>query len=163
MNHKYISIADAKRICKLALPYLKSRGWVSKEECDEKLLFLVETVKGNMDVIPDIVKVAKPFFEEIGEPAGEKEKKILSYEEVPKVFKFVIEKLKELPLKKEVLDNFLNDLKDELQIPGKKIYHPLRVALYGSKNGPELSRIIILLGKEKTIKRLEKYVKEGTE
>ncbi len=157
MNHKYMGIADAKRICKLALPYLKAQKWIDSDECNDKLLFLVETVKGNMDVIPDIVKVAKPFFEEIKEPLGEKEKKILSYEEVPEVFVFVIEKLKELPLEKETLDNFLNGLKEELNIPGKKIYHPLRVALYGSKNGPELSRIIILLGKEKTIERLKKY------
>ena len=158
MNHKYIASADAKRLCTLTLQYLKEKGWA--KECDEKTVFLVETVKGNMDVLPDIVKVSRPFFEDIGIPTGEKEQKILNAPETKAVFQFVIEKLPEVPLEKNALDEFLNGLKDVLALPGKKIYHPLRVALYGSKNGPELSRIVLLLGISETIKRLKRVIEK---
>ena len=158
MNHRYIANADTKRICSLTLPYLKEMKWADK--CDEKTLFLVETVKGNMDVLPDIVKVARPFFEDIGIPQGEKEQKILNTPETKIVFQYVSEKLSAVPFEKEALDNFLNGLKGVLNLPGKKIYHPLRVALYGSKNGPELSRIILLLGINETVNRLNRVIED---
>ena len=159
MNHHYIAKANTERICKLSLPYLRQKGWVADDRCTDKLLFLIETVKGNMNVIPDVADVSRPFFEEVGLPQNEKEKKILFQPETKIVFRYVIENIEKIPLEKEQLDNFLNGLKDTLSIPGKKIYHPLRIALYGSKNGPELSRIIMILGVKKTVKRLENVLK----
>ncbi len=39
---------------------------------------------------------------------------------------------------------------------GKLVFMPVRIALTGQMHGPELNNIIALLGKENTLKRLEK-------
>lgn len=54
------------------------------------------------------------------------------------------------------LDNFLTALRDHLKLKGKKLYMPIRLSLTGQQHGPELDRIMQLLGKEEICKRLTK-------
>ena len=54
-------------------------------------------------------------------------------------------------------DNFLQAVKEVGKIAGvkgKALYHPLRLALTGREDGPELVRIAPLLGKAEVLKRL---------
>ncbi len=46
-------------------------------------------------------------------------------------------------------------VKDETGKKGKDLFHPLRMALTGKEAGPELKRLLPLLGYEKTLKRLQ--------
>lgn len=48
----------------------------------------------------------------------------------------------------------LNTLKQQLNIKGKALFEPLRVALTGQGHGPELATILNLLGTQETIQRL---------
>jgi len=41
-----------------------------------------------------------------------------------------------------------------LDIKGKELFLPIRLALTGSKHGPELPRIAEFLGREETLQRL---------
>lgn len=43
-------------------------------------------------------------------------------------------------------------------IKGKNLYMPTRAALTGMVHGPEFDKVLLLLGKEEIIKRLEKYI-----
>lgn len=45
-----------------------------------------------------------------------------------------------------------------LRIPEKQLNEPLRLILTGLSNGPDLIKIILLLGKEKTLKRLKSCI-----
>ena len=47
---------------------------------------------------------------------------------------------------------------DKFNLKGKKIFYPLRAALYGSFNGPDLFTIISILGIKEAKKRLEVYI-----
>jgi len=82
MNHKYIVDKDAKDLCNDILPYLKDAYGIT--ECDEKIISIVDAVKGNMNVIPDVVSYSKPFFEELEITEGSDEEKILKDQDVLK-------------------------------------------------------------------------------
>ena len=47
-------------------------------------------------------------------------------------------------------------IKDALQVKGKALFQPLRIALTGQLQGPELARLLPLMGKESVMKRFEK-------
>jgi nondiscriminating glutamyl-tRNA synthetase len=51
------------------------------------------------------------------------------------------------------LKTILDDLKSKLNVSGKKLFMPLRLALTGQEHGPELVQIVNLIGKEKMQQR----------
>lgn len=51
------------------------------------------------------------------------------------------------------LKNILNELKTQLNISGKRLFMPVRIALTGEQHGPELVQIAALLGSDKMQKR----------
>lgn len=153
MNHKYIMELSKEKLCDLVMPYLKEVYPAIK--CNEKTLLLVDTLKGNIDVLPNIVKLSEPFLKGLEFSEDETEKSILFDEDSIKVFEYLSENIENLKFEEQKINEFLNGLKDSLKLSGKKIYHPLRIALFGSKSGPELWKILLLLGKEEVIKRIK--------
>lgn len=60
---------------------------------------------------------------------------------------------------RESVEKTLRDLAFELEIEAGELIHPCRVALTGRTVSPDIFWIIILMGKEKTVERLEKASK----
>jgi nondiscriminating glutamyl-tRNA synthetase len=56
---------------------------------------------------------------------------------------------------KGVLKGIIKDLK----LGGNKVYMPVRVALTGQVHGPDLIRLIVLLGKDRVLARMERTLK----
>ncbi|MCI4463723.1 MAG: glutamate--tRNA ligase, partial [Caldisericum sp.] len=156
MNHKYILDKDLKELCKDTLPYLSEAYGIS--ECNEKALLIIDAVRGNMNFTKDVKELATPFFKRLLSNMSQDDLSLIKDRDALKTFEYVIEKIDEVELEKNALDNFLNGLKDALQIPGKKIYHPLRVALFYSRNGPELWKIFLILGKDEVKGRLQEAI-----
>ena len=53
--------------------------------------------------------------------------------------------------------NFLGVVKEtgrQMNLKGKPLYHPLRLALTGREDGPELVKVAPLLGRDKVVARL---------
>ena len=51
-------------------------------------------------------------------------------------------------------------IQKETGIKGKNLWFPVRAAITGSVHGPDLSSVMVLMGKEKIAQRLN-YVKEN--
>ena len=49
----------------------------------------------------------------------------------------------------------------EIHVKGKELFFPIRLALWGDVHGPDIGLIIKILGKEKTLARLNKALKYG--
>ena len=49
----------------------------------------------------------------------------------------------------------LKSITKELKLGGKKVFMPLRIVLTGKMHGPDLDKIIAILGKERILARLE--------
>jgi len=157
MNHKYILEKDPKELCSCVINFIEEK--YGKIPCDEKLILMIDAVKGNLNFTKDITTLIEPFFERKEIEKDTEEGRILSDPDVIKTFEYVLSNLDSLNFEKESIENFLNSLKEKLNINSKKIYHPLRVALFYSKNGPELYKLFLILGrnevKERILKALE--------
>ena len=49
---------------------------------------------------------------------------------------------------------WMNEVKDKTGRKGKELFHPIRMALTGEANGPELKTLLPLIGYDKAYKRL---------
>lgn len=58
------------------------------------------------------------------------------------------------------LKNILDELKTKLNISGKRLFMPVRVALTGEQHGPELAQIVTLLGPEKMRERFSSALEQ---
>lgn len=51
---------------------------------------------------------------------------------------------------------WINDLKTKIRFKGKELFIPLRVAITGKTEGPELKRVVELLGRKRVLERIQK-------
>ena len=47
---------------------------------------------------------------------------------------------------------------ESMEVSGKQIFFPLRGALYGKLQGPDLYTIISILGIDESVRRLKQYI-----
>lgn len=71
----------------------------------------------------------------------------------PQLLPLVAEKLQDPTLE---FKNLVNAIGEILQVRGKALYQPIRVALTGQLEGPELRPLVQLLGRDRAIERLKK-------
>ncbi|MFW6268991.1 MAG: glutamate--tRNA ligase [Bacillota bacterium] len=160
MNGKYIREADIEEIVELSIPYLKENGYIQTNNMtDDKYEWLkrvIEVVRTRVDYLAQIPREAELFFSEL--EYEDKEEVIEEFQEdgVELVFNSLKKKLNELDeFSVENIGDIFGDMKDELPVGARTIYHPVRLALIGESHGPEIKEIIYILGIEETARRLD--------
>lgn len=121
-----------------------------KDQVPESMQNLfAETIKANIEFPRDALIWAKIFFHEKVDIEAENKKIIKEAGE-----QFFVEA--ELAVDKYGIDlpSVLTDMKQALNVNGKKLFMPLRIALTGKPHGPELIHIAELLGQKKMKHRL---------
>ncbi|MCX7662060.1 MAG: glutamate--tRNA ligase, partial [Candidatus Omnitrophica bacterium] len=163
MNSQYIKSYDSEKLLDLLLPYLIQAGY-TKEDFDRKnLISLVKLFQGRINTLADFLDWADYFFlEDINIPQELKDKFL--NKDFSKEFSLFLDRLDKLEdFNILTIENTFRDLVRELNIQAKELIHPIRVALTGKTVGPGLFEIIYYLGKERTRKRLQKFIKKGEE
>lgn len=117
----------------------------------EKRALFVKTVKPNVLFPQDIHYWANLFFSAHYEIPADKLDFIVQAGKI--YYKEAQEVAKKTGLNAKL---FFNDLKGALNVNGKALYMPVRLALTGSEHGPEMDAIFQLLGEEKVIERFKK-------
>ncbi|MDA8228898.1 MAG: glutamate--tRNA ligase [Desulfitobacterium hafniense] len=163
INSHYIKQASLERLVELTLPYLQEEGLFKKEQLSEEeyrwISTFVETIAEKLDYLAQ----AKGYIHYVhGEELPELEeeaKEILKEEQVPALLELFKDKIKsEDTLTVDVAKSILKQVGKELKLSGKQIFMPVRIALTGQVHGPDLYRIITLLGRENALKRLDKTI-----
>lgn len=108
-----------------------------------------ETIKTNIDFPQDAVTWANVFFQDTLMLDEESQKVLQSAGDA-----FFTTAESAVAMHGTDFAHVLADLKEKLQVNGKKLFMPLRVALTGQTHGPELAQIALLLGKDKMQQRL---------
>jgi len=108
-----------------------------------------------LDEIPSLLN---PFYDDFIIEDSE----ILDYLKIEEA-KIVLQYwYKSMPSSENINETYINKLTEKtankFNLKGKKIFYPLRSALYGSFNGPDLFTIISILGIKETKKRLKTYI-----
>ncbi|MCX7875385.1 MAG: glutamate--tRNA ligase [Melioribacteraceae bacterium] len=159
LNAEHLRKIDNIELLKMLKVYLETTQYSKLNYDDEKLLSIIEAMKERVSFIHEFVDNCKYFYEEPSEydiKSIEKNWK----EDSPSLlikFKEQIEKLNNP--QKEDFEIAFNKVVEELNIGKGKLIHPLRLALTGQSTGPGMFDILIILGKEEIISRIDKAIK----
>ena len=159
MNGKYIRAAKLDRIVDLTIPFLIESELVDAEYVEnnkEWLAKVIDEARTGVDYLAQIPAEAELFLTEIefDDPAEAAEE--FKGEDVKLVFETLKEKAfarEELTV--ETVGEIFKELKNELDVGGRTIYHPTRFAITGKGSGPEMTSVISIFGAEEIARRLD--------
>jgi nondiscriminating glutamyl-tRNA synthetase len=158
ISAQYIKKASPEVVTELALPHLKEAGYIGDDISSDKKEWLVAVVGELREYIShgaEITQHIDVFFNDEVEFENEEAAEILRDADIPQVMDSFREKLQAI----EVVDApgikaLLKSITKELKLGGKKVFMPLRVVLTGKMHGPDLDKIIALVGRERILSRL---------
>lgn len=134
LNHKLISKTPfsliAKRITEIGID-INEAFW--------------ESVKGNINLISDLEEWAKIYNDDF------------TYDIPTKDVDFLSEIIQYLPKNnwnQNTWNEWIAEIKKHSSRKGSELFLPIRMALTGKDNGPELGKILVILGPDKVKKRL---------
>ncbi len=156
MNNEYIKNFDPDKLTEMSLPYFQKAGFdISDIERIKKILLLIRVYLNKLDEIPEHVRI---FDTEKYKLEDEKLKDILNSESSKKVFELLSEKIRRFDnLNPENYKTAVSEVQKDTGIKGKALFKPIRIALTGSENGPELPMTAEILGKEKVLELLKRW------
>jgi len=162
-NSEYLKRMSVDSLTEMLIPYIKEANYITEKDLSKsKLEWLKEVIKlmqGRLRNFSQFIDYADYFFIDKINIEPQAFKSILDKENVPKILQNLRGKLSSLKDWDEgSIENAVRGVASSLQIKGGQIIHLTRVALSGKKIGPGLFELMVVLGKEKTIKRLEEAV-----
>jgi len=157
LNAQYIKRKSIKHLGELLKPYLQtSPFWERVERMDEATYeFLIEAIRDRLGCLGDVVKEIEPFFVDPRYDAD-----TISQLEQPEVREMLRLFAERLPDKFD-LDQaraFMKGLPKALQLPAKRVYMPIRLALTGSPHGPELPYLFVVMGTPELRRRIAELI-----
>lgn len=159
MNSQYLRSLPELELWHRLDPFLKDAGlkFVGSDEWKAKVLV---TYKQNMETLVDGPVVLKVLSETPLEIESEA-KEVLSWPKTKDLIMLmkdeVINMKTEYP-SADLLDQIMNRAKAELDLKGKFLFMPLRVALIGKAHGTEIKDLFPLMRKEVILNRIEQVL-----
>ncbi|MFB6318972.1 glutamate--tRNA ligase [Saccharicrinis sp. FJH54] len=154
-NHQYLVNLDNHKLAGLYLPFLKEKG-ISVGE--EKLAYICGLVKERATFVQDLWDQSSFFF---AAPESYDEKTVRKRwkEQTPGLMKQLIQVLENVDVfdaeqSEEAVKNWITE--NELGMGA--IMNAFRLAIVGEGKGPHMFDIIAVIGKEETIRRLNKAI-----
>ncbi|NQU08804.1 MAG: glutamate--tRNA ligase [Candidatus Abyssubacteria bacterium] len=160
-NGIYIRAMPPGKLFELCRTYLLDAGYDLSEYSQDSLAEIVDSIRGNMTVLPDCAGEAALYFEPIEKLL---EADARQYLETSPLAREVICALgEELKKRDSIAPEDIREIGKALQkttgAKGKNLYMPVRIAVTGKLHGPELARAIPILGVKKCMCRIEKIQK----
>ncbi len=157
-NHQYLQKQSDDELVDLFISDLKKRDFSFVEMTNRPFMKrIVSSIKERANFVSDFWELADYFFVE---PTSYDEKASKNWkEETPTLMKQVIEVLESIDDFTSLnIETILKDWMTVNEIGMGKVMQPLRLSLVGALKGPHLFDIIELIGKEETVKRIEKAI-----
>ncbi len=153
MNHKYIVDTPADKLYEIYREITPDADKFPKE----KLIDFIETMKEHFDTVKDIDTLASTVFApyEIKEEYMNRIKELNAVNLISE-FKNRLETLE--PFDKDSVLALIKEVGKALQIKGRNLYFPLRLAVTMQEEGIEVHEYIYFIGKEETLSRLQKVL-----
>ena len=159
VNEHYLREADLGRITKLAIPYLIESGYITQDDVENNYDWvetLVSIVKDRLTTVSEISEQVKYIFDNEVEMEDDKALEILKGESVPELLKSFKEELEKIDaVDEDFSKGIMKMIQKSTGIKGKNLFMPSRVALTGQQHGPDIDKVILVLGKDNIIKRID--------
>lgn len=158
INAQYMKKADPAMITDLAIPHIVEAGYITADIDGEEKAKLVEftaAVQDHLSYAAQLTELADLYFNDAFDVTDEEMKEVLADETVPAVTELFAQKLNEA----EVVDfqtvkAIFKAVGKELKVGGKKVFMPLRIVTTGQMHGPDLAKIIPIIGRERILARM---------
>jgi glutamyl-tRNA synthetase len=120
----------------------------------------VDLLKVRARTVEDLLNQAEPYFlDEVDyDPKAVKKQWSKDPEGTADRLARLQERLAEVPWDQESLEEVSRGLAEEMEIGAGKLFQPLRLALTGSSASPGIFDVLVLLGRERSLERVERAV-----
>ena len=165
-NSEYLKNMSIDSLTKILIPFLKDANYIENEEDlfpvkNEYIKEVVKLMQGRIKNFPQFIDYADYFFVDKIDIEPQAFDSVLNKEGVPGILQVLKEKLTFLEYwDEESIENAVREVASSLQIKGSQIIHPTRVALSGKKVGPGLFELMVVLGQDKTVRRLKEAIEK---
>ncbi len=162
VNAHYMRELSIEELTEGSIPYLKEAGYIDDEfvqENEEWLHLLLETIQESLHRLEEVTEKVGFIFDDF--KVEEDSLEVLKGETVPELLQGIKEELEDVDeIDIEYASGFMKKIQKRTGIKGKNLFMPSRVALTGVSRGPEFANVLVLLGKERILERIE-YVEEN--
>ncbi len=161
LNSQYLNTVSAERLYELALPFFKEAGLIGKVITPQDGSYIqqvIEAVRSRARTLVELADMSSYFFRDDFSYDPKGVQKAFNAPGVPGLLREGKEALArvEEPFDPAKTEAAYRRLIDRLGISGGALIHPTRLALTGRTVGPGLFDVITLLGKTRTLERLER-------
>ena len=152
MNGMYIRSLPVETILERVKPYFYAQD--IELDNDERTLRMIHTARERVTILPEIVDYCQIFHSRL--PLSESDLNTLRSENSRTVLSYLKEQLEQsYPESDEAVDQLIKDTSEHMQIKGKNLYMPIRLALIRQAHGPDIAGIFVILGRHELMSRLE--------
>jgi glutamyl-tRNA synthetase len=153
-NHQYLVKKEDNALAELFLPIVESKGIVTNLDYVTKV---VASVKERAHFVNELWDLSDYFFVA---PTSYDEKAAKNWkDETPELMKQLIVVLNTIEdFTSTNIETIVKDWMTQNEIGMGKVMQPFRLSLVGKMMGPHLFDIVEMIGKEETIKRIEKAI-----
>ena len=153
MNGAYLKNIDYSYYTK----FLKSHD-IDIDKKRSEIIF--EIVKDRSITLLEMLSESKKFLNAIDFTDDDFE--VLNTQSSQCMFKYIEENITSINFNSlNDIASFINQISETLQIKGKDLFFPLRLAIYGECKGPEIPKIMQALGYEQTKDRIERVLRNA--
>ena len=160
-NSEYLKKMPIDSLTKMLLPFLKEANYIENEKSlspakNEYIKEVLKLMHGRFKNFSQFIEFTDYFFVDKIDIEPKAFQTVLNKDGVTEILTVLKEKLLTVERWDESnLETVVRSIASSLQIKAGKIIHPTRVSLTGKKIGPGLFELMVFLGKEKNIQRLE--------
>lgn len=159
MNSQYMKKLDTNKLLEMLIPRLKEAGFIGDDFDRNWLLNLVKLYQARIYTLDEFLAQTDFFFKDDFKYDEEGVATYLKGELIPKIFTRLVEglgKIESFDIK--IIEAEARKVVEEFGLKGADLIHPARVAVSGRTVSAGLFEIMALLGKEKVITRLKKFI-----
>lgn len=160
LNNQYLKMLDSQKLTDAIMPLLIKNNYIPPANFNRAyILSIVKLFQPRLSTVNDFIDWADFFFLDDIKIEPEAKRKYLTAD-LSKEFALFCERLDGVSdFNIVTIEEAFRALVKELGIEAKVLIHPVRVALTGKTIGPGLFEVIFHLGRERTKKRLGRWIK----
>ncbi len=165
INGQHLAAVPTRELVEPVEQRLTEKGLLSEAPAEDgmpaiDLHFLVDLLKVRARTVEDLLSQAEPYFLQELRYDPKAVKKQWGKDPVTTADRLegLAARIGEIPWDQESLEKVARGWAEELEIGAGKLFQPLRLALTGSSASPGIFDVLVLLGKERSLKRIEAAV-----
>ncbi|HEX7938753.1 MAG TPA: glutamate--tRNA ligase, partial [Gemmatimonadaceae bacterium] len=163
MNGQHLSRTDGEKLMPIVAKALDAAGLATLTDIETRrswFLKLVELLKIRARTVDDIVRQATPYLRETIEYDPEAvAKQWKDHEATRNILSSTRTRLAASDWSPATMEEDLRQLAEQLGTTGGKIFQPLRVALTGLTVSPGIFDVLVMLGRDRSLARIDAAVK----